>query len=625
MPEQPTSPEASVPVTPVSGPAHHSYLIPLSIFGSGCMVAAAVVFVSFSGRLTDSRPNIVIPQVEENIEEFDLWQTPPATPDMVEKPLNESEMPLIEPDYTDYSSYYKNIPVQAGVEWYQHPIPKDDLGLIHTPKKTEENADGWYQPLPPQYYQIGSYNGQPILYVEIPCDGMCFGNDYAVFVGSAVGDAILLTNHTTQDFNGQYSLYKVAADISWDDELIFAALKFSPIDYQGASLTSGGNNFFTARTLSGFFANSRLNPDNTNRGATYENIEFLADTEYGPLFRAYNLKEEGTADFVYAIRTVGGLLAYYDLSPEFFSDDRVPAITWNDGTKNTTMYRMDGLGSCGGGGPEVAVTRINDSDLEVAGTASTGETVYTISNPYHVLITRVFDATQGTVYDYNEVTGESQTYTITPTEFIASRGVIVTVDDLGYQNVYTNGDYGPQAECAKPVIYLYPTATTTISVDVDALITKSDPVYQNGWTVEARPTGELVYNGATYTSLFWDGYGNGVYPELKEGFVVRTDEALALMEQHLAYMGFNEKEISEFSEFWKPHLPSEPYTKFSWIQTNEMQQLAALKISPRPQTFIRAFVDFTGINEMENIAPQVLIPKERVGYVATEWGGLLRK
>lgn len=621
MLEEPVVSEATTqPVIPTQ-PVRPSYLLPLSIVGAGCIVSATMLF----SALYRSTEPVIPPLVnlpDTNTEEFDLWQTPPMT-DVEE--VTPTELVLVEPDYTDYSSYYKNIPAQVGVEWYQHPLHKGDLGLINfTPPKDGEGYES-YVPPPLDYFQIGSFNDQPIMYVEIPCDGMCFGNDYVVFIGSTITDAELVTKHTTHDFTSEYSLYAVAAGVVQNQTFTLIALQFGSILFGGALLEQGANSFFGVKNMSGFFANSRFNSSIINRGEPLQNIEFLVDTEYGPLFRAYNLKEEGTADFVYAIRTVGGLMAYYDLSPGFFSDDRVPAITWTDGTKNTTMYRMDGLGSCGGGGPEVAVTRVNDSDLAVAGTASTGEIIYTITNPNHPLITRVFAATGGTVYDYDEVSGESATYTITPAEFIAKRGVIVSVDDLGYQNIFTNGDFGPQAECAKPVIYLYPTTTTSITVDVDALITKSDPIYNNGWTVEASPNGELVHNGSLYTSLFWDGYGNGNYPELTEGFVVETKNALALMGTHLAYMGFNQTEIAEFTDFWAPHLPALPYTQFSWIQTAEMQQLAALKITPPPRTLIRAFVDFKGINEKETINPQTLEPQKRIGYVATEWGGILRK
>jgi hypothetical protein len=289
------------------------------------------------------------------------------------------------------------------------------------------------------------------------------------------------------------------------------------------------------------------------------------------------------------------------------------------------MYRSDGLGSCGGGGPEVATDRVPDNELVAVGKTINGQTVYNLTNPNHPLITRVFESTKGIIYDYDVDTGESRTYTITPQDFIASKGVIIIVDALGDQNIFTNGKLGPQAECGKPVIYLYPEQTETISVDVDALVTKSEPLYEHGWVVEATPEGKLTHSSGVYDSLFWDGYGNGAYAEIAEGFVVPTKDALRTMGEHLAYMGFNQKEITDFKEFWGPHLPATPYTKFHWLQTNEMNELAALSIEPRPTTLFRAFVDFEGVDEMQSIEPQQLEQHERRGYVATEWGGLLRK
>jgi hypothetical protein len=314
----------------------------------------------------------------------------------------------------------------------------------------------------------------------------------------------------------------------------------------------------------------------------------------------------------------------YDEAPlDFMTDDRVPQITWLDGGANTEGYRGDRLTGCGGGGPEVLVEPLKEPKIERVGTTKTGEAVYNVIDATHPLITRIFEMTNGIVYDYQN--GHSSSRTITVDEFIANRGVLL-VESLGRQLVLTNTKFGPQVECGKPVIYLYPEATTTISVSLDALVTKSEPVYEDaGWVATAHPDGSLIVNGQPYTSLFWDGYGNGVYPELKQGFVVPTSEVLDVMSEHLRYIGFTEFEISEFVTFWSDHLPKEPYTRFSWLQTGEMERLAKLTITPKPDTLIRAFVDYEGVDKMIEIEPQKLIKRARNGYVVTEWGGLLRK
>jgi hypothetical protein len=374
------------------------------------------------------------------------------------------------------------------------------------------------------------------------------------------------------------------------------------------------------------YANSNMN--SFYEGRRNYQPEFIADTKYGPLFRDYIEEYEGlTVDLNYGIRLPGGLYASLNPEPSFIWEDRVPRIGWLDGTDNTAAYRTDGIGGCGFSGPEIMAVPIDETDLQLAGHTITNEPVYVVTNPFHPLIDRLFEPGSETryFYEYNEQTQTTENFEITRDQFIKERGVVIYKDPFGLQHVLTHTKYGPQAECAKPVVYLYPETPMDISVSLDALVTKSEPPYQNGWHVSAQPDGTLTVTGATYDSLFWDGYGNGEYPTLTEGFVVPTEEAMSLMEQHLRTMGFSEKEITDFVEFWTPLLPSEPYTRFAWIGTRDMEKLAKLTIVPAPDTLIRAFVDFEGLSEEVAINPQTIPSYERKGYVVTEWGGLLRK
>ncbi len=579
---------------------------------TGIIVSAAMVYVflNFIHSPEEEMSTEVIP-VPEAIEEF---KTPTILTQVPEGVTVSEE--VLRTDPVDYSGYYKNLKQQPGVEWFIQPVPRGNLGFV----TSEFDAADMY--LTPRYFQIGTYNGEPITYVTIPCEGMCFIDDYTVFVGSPDKKVVALERHSSYDYNAEYSMFSLADTVEVNSSIQLEALTLLSVSINGVSLEPGTHGFRGQSALGEFFANSRFN---IQQESPYDKMQFVADTEYGPLFKAQDVRFPGTADYVYAVRTVGGLISYFDVPLPFLGDDRVPQITWNDGSINTTMYRMDGLGSCGGAGPEVATDKVSDSDLAPVGKTSSGQMVYGIVNPSHPLITRVFETTRGLVYEYDLNTGESSTYQISPQEFIDQHGVIIIVDQLGEQNIFTNGHLGPQAECGKPVIYLYPEETTTISVKLDALVTKSEPLYENGWVVEATPQGVLTHKSGQYTSLFWDGYGNGEYPKLEKGFVVPTSEALDTMGEHLFIMGFNKTEVAEFKEFWKDHLPTEPYTKFSWIQTKEMQKLAALDVQPRPQTVIRAFVDYTGVSEPLTIEPQVLESRERVGYVLTEWGGLIRK
>jgi restriction endonuclease S subunit len=96
-------------------------------------------------------------------------------------------------------------------------------------------------------------------------------------------------------------------------------------------------------------------------------------------------------------------------------------------------------------------------------------------------------------------------------------------DALGRLVRFKNKLFLPQAECGKPVIYLYPEHTTSVSVSVSPVggMTFSEPDYGNGWTVTARPDGQLTDDsGARWPYLFWEGRG-GLYEQPKKGWVVK--------------------------------------------------------------------------------------------------------
>ncbi len=591
-----------------------------AIMVAGLMVSGTIFYMGLNPVGYDDTVMYIPTDIEQSESDVSEWSLPEDSGN--DEIVGGSDPVALAEDPTDYSVYYKKLVNQEGVVWLPKPLPLGDLKLIAHP------VDAWFNQSPYtwRYYQIGSMDGQPITYLEIPVDGMGVDTQYLFFVGTESGSARQLVRPSNYDLVAQFKNDKItlAAGVTSDTQTTLNALTLDSVQYKGVLLNSGRSLFWGDAKFGGFFANTEYNLG--NRAGNMDSIvDFMADTPYGPLFRVYRKSDQGTASYEFAIRTAGGLYAPFRYKIPYITDDRVPQITWNDGNKNLTMYRSDGLGSCGGGGPEIALTRVPDIDTTVVGTTITGEVVKSIINPKHPLVTRVMEATGGQVYDYNTASGQSSTYVITPEQFVANRGVILIENPWGEQNIFTHGTYGPQAECGKPVIYLYPQATTTITVAVDALVTKSEPLYKNGWTVVAAPTGQLLHEGKTYGSLFWDGYGNGPYPKLTQGYVVKTGDALALMSQHLRQMNFNDTEISEFNDFWVAHLPPEPYTQFSWLQTTDMQIMAPLRISPKPQTLIRAFVDFKGLMEPISIEPQQLESKKRNGYTVTEWGGVLRR
>ena len=63
-------------------------------------------------------------------------------------------------------------------------------------------------------------------------------------------------------------------------------------------------------------------------------------------------------------------------------------------------------------------------------------------------------------------------------------------------------------ELRKPIIYLYPTAATSISVQLQKPenFTTTYPLYGDGWRVTAQPDGKLSdASGKQYYALYWEG------------------------------------------------------------------------------------------------------------------------
>jgi hypothetical protein len=182
-----------------------------------------------------------------------------------------------------------------------------------------------------------------------------------------------------------------------------------------------------------------------------------------------------------------------------------------------------------------------------------------------------------------------------------------------------------QAECGKPVIYLYPTTDTQVSVKVGADINVSQPTYPlAGWTVLAHPNGQLDYQGHSYPNLFWEGTGHGIYPDKsKSGFVVSQDKLLSTLISQLSTLGLNSQESADFVEFWGPRLPDTPYVRLTWLDTADMNLLAPLQVSPPPKTTIRLFLEFAGLDQPIKLIPQRLSAPIRHGFTLVEWGGLL--
>ncbi len=182
------------------------------------------------------------------------------------------------------------------------------------------------------------------------------------------------------------------------------------------------------------------------------------------------------------------------------------------------------------------------------------------------------------------------------------------------------------AEMGKPVIYLYPEENTRVKVNVKPTngISVSDPDIGDGWEVLATPKGD-IYNlkdRKKYPYLFWEGFAtNFITP--KEGFVVAKTDVETFFDTKLAFMGMNEKETADFKEFWLPFFTEKPYYFITFIDQKTFDTYAPLTVEPKPDTLIRIFFDYKGLDEKKEVKEQRLKRGERKGFTLIEWGGRL--
>lgn len=178
----------------------------------------------------------------------------------------------------------------------------------------------------------------------------------------------------------------------------------------------------------------------------------------------------------------------------------------------------------------------------------------------------------------------------------------------------------------KPVIYIYPEETIELSlfIESECEITTSYPKYENGWNVIVEPTGTITdKEGKKYSYLYWEGKIN-FEDKFENGFIVKREETITFLEEKLEVLGLNYQERNDFITYWLPDLEKNKYNKIRFL-SEEYEKLVKLDITPEPETLIRVFMVYKGLEEFEKIEEQVIKPIKRHGYTIVDWGGAEHK
>jgi len=496
-------------------------------------------------------------------------------------------------------------PLSGQITWLQKPLKISPLDIFTSSKNDPDISLHHFSEA--RFYETAILpDGSKLVNLFLPTDGMGTYDELYRLIKSPEGN-ISFIDDNNQTWENRKNIFSSKVILS-----SFSVRELNPPERLIHKLDKNSVSFKKGYIKEGTF-DKIINP------------KLIEKNEFGDLYVVYNSDKENpdirSREFFLVLKD--NTYFSYELEIPFFSDDMKVYLTWSDNSNPTSQFMSKIRSGCGTGffGPDTIKdgSSLLNSKVQVA--SYNQSPIYQIKDVSSPILKELYE---GYTSNYREPTDKP---ILSFNDFINVKNHFLYQDFLGDWLIYINQDYALQAECGKPVIYLYPEKDTQVSVKVGADITKSEPLYpENGWTVLAHSSGQLDYEGRVYPNLFWEGTGKGFYPNLTNyGFVVAQKDLISTLNSQLKQLGLNTQESADFMEFWTDKLPKTPFVCFTWLGSAEMNQLAPLSVTPRPDTSIRIFLDFAGLDKPISLIPQKLSAPPRRGFTLVEWGGLLVK
>lgn len=181
----------------------------------------------------------------------------------------------------------------------------------------------------------------------------------------------------------------------------------------------------------------------------------------------------------------------------------------------------------------------------------------------------------------------------------------------------------------KPAIYLYPEKTMNVHVKVtpQGNMTLTIPLYpKDGWRVVATPDGTISGYNNTYDYLYYEAeIPDTLVEKPREGYVVSYQEIKHTLQTLLPRLGLNEKETKQFVDYWIAVLPQSPFYAMGVVNPANLDVIAPLTITPKPNTIIRVSLYFEPLEKAETRTMPPITPVSRDGFTVVEWGGLFKR
>lgn len=179
----------------------------------------------------------------------------------------------------------------------------------------------------------------------------------------------------------------------------------------------------------------------------------------------------------------------------------------------------------------------------------------------------------------------------------------------------------------KPVLYIYPLQDTIVHIKhhYRGKHTFTYPLYEDGWTVLAKPNGDLMNlkDSTQHRYLFWEGISDMSKQELKntEGFIIDSGDIVSFLEKTLSHIGLNPIESNDFITFWAPRMIMNKRCFIHFRINDNIRNTSFLEIEPKPESILRVFMEYTHQIPDWEIKEQSLPAFKRSGYSVIEWGG----
>jgi len=179
----------------------------------------------------------------------------------------------------------------------------------------------------------------------------------------------------------------------------------------------------------------------------------------------------------------------------------------------------------------------------------------------------------------------------------------------------------------KPVLYIYPLQETIVHIKhhYRGKHTFTYPLYEDGWTVLAKPNGDLMNlkDSTQHRYLFWEGISDMSKQELKntEGFIIDSEDIVSFLEKTLSHIGLNPIESNDFITFWAPRMIMKKRCFIHFRINDNIRNTSFLEIEPKPESILRVFMEYTHQIPDWEIKEQSLPAFKRSGYSVIEWGG----